>query len=296
MPMPPFGRSAVFTVNNPVGELPEHPQERYVVWQLEKVTTEHWQGYAEFRVPVTFKSLKDWLPTAHFEKRQGTPAQARAYCMKEDSRVAGPWERGAAPMGQGKRMDLEELKEAIRAGTTKRELYERFSEAVAKYPRFVADYTRLCREEGVAKVLDFTPKYPWQQKILDVVSGDVDPRALYWVYDPVGNHGKTYLATHLVDKYGAFYTNGGKAVDLTYAYEGQSVVIFDYVRDARDYVGYGVIEQLKNGILMSTKYESGMKRFDKPHVLVFANFMPCDDKFSADRLRVIELTSRGDVI
>jgi len=170
------------------------------------------------------------------------------------------------------------------------------AEVVAKYPRFIVEYQRLIREESVTKIETLIPRFPYQQLVLDVISGPADPRKIYWIYDPVGNHGKTYLATYLTDQKDAYYSNGGKAVDLTYGYDGQPIVIFDYVRDSAEYVNYGVIEQLKNGILFSPKYESGLKRFNTPHVFVFSNFRPSGDKFSNDRLVTIELNSIGVTI
>lgn len=289
-------RAWCFTLNNAASdELAQHANERYCLWQREKGEsgTEHLQGYVEFSKPMRLGGLKKWLPGAHFEVRRGTPQQAADYCRKEESRVAGPWERGEMGGQQGARADLEAAKQLIEEGASKREVYEQCSEVAAKYPRFVDALLAWRSEAAAEKVLDFSAKFPWQQELLDVVEGPVDPRAVYWVYDGVGNHGKTYFAKHLVDAHGAFYTNGGKAVDLTYAYAGQGIVVFDYVRDSKDYVGYGVIEQLKNGILMSTKYESTMKRFNVPHVIVLANFRPEEGKFSQDRLRVWELNSVG---
>jgi len=166
----------------------------------------------------------------------------------------------------------------------------------ARFPRFAVEYAKLVREESVTKISSFSSRFPYQQQLLDLIEAPADPRKIYWVYDGVGNHGKTYLATYLVDQKNAYYTNGGKAVDLTYGYDGQPIVIFDYVRDSAEYVNYGVIEQLKNGILFSPKYESGLKRFNTPHVFVFSNFRPAADKFSVDRLVTIELNSIGVTI
>lgn len=291
-------RNWCWTWNNPPAALPDIPNERYSSWQLEKGDngTLHWQGYTEFTKPTRLAAIKSVWPSVHAEFRRGTAEQARDYTRKDDTRQDGPWERGTFTTAAGKRSDLEDFKLAVRAGTSKRDLFEAHADVCAKYPRFVAEYQRLVREDNITRLNDYTPRLPWQQSVLTTVQGAVDERSITWVYDAVGNHGKTYLATHLVDKYGAFYTNGGKAVDLTYAYEGQPIVIFDYVRDSKDYVNYGVIEQLKNGILMSTKYESGMKRFTKPHVLVLANFRPDVSKMSADRWKIIELNSVGQEI
>ena len=240
--------------------------------------------------------MKKWLETAHFEMRSGTQDQARDYCMKEESRTGGPWERGIYEKLMGKRNDLLRFREAVKEGATKLELMEEHADVMAKYPRYATEYGRILKESLMEKMPDLVPKYPYQEKILTICTTDPNPRTIHWVYDPCGNHGKTFLSKYLVQKYNAYYTNGGKATDLTYAYNGEGVVIFDYVRDAKEYVGYGVIEQLKNGILFSSKYESSLKRFPVPHVFVFANFMPAEGKFSEDRLHIMELNSIGQII
>ena len=60
----------------------------------------------------------------------------------------------------------------------------------------------------------------------------------------------------------------------------------DLARDSHDYVNYGALEQLKNGLLFNTKYNSGMRQFETPHVLVMSNFMWDEAKMSHDRVIV----------
>lgn len=289
-------RNWCFTLNNPEGELPEFDDVRYVAWQLESGSegTQHWQGYAEFTRAVNLGTVRRWLPRAHWEPRRGTRDQARDYAMKEDTRVGGPWERGEFEQRRGQRSDIEAVRDAIKDGASKREIYEMYPDVAAKYPRFVDNYASMVKMDAVEKLVNIDYKYPWQAKLVEMVEAEPSDRELLWVFDPVGNKGKTFMSKHLVDKYGAFYSNGGKGVDICYAYQGERVVVFDYVRDSEAFVNYGVIEQLKNGILFSHKYESGMKRFAIPHVMIFANFRPDVLKFSADRLVVIEIKSDGD--
>lgn len=289
-------RSWVFTHNNPTGDLPVWDKIRYVSWQLEKGEsgTPHWQGYVELSAPQRLAAMKKWLPGAHFEQRKGTREEARAYTRKEDTRVDGPWERGSWEAGgSGRRGDLAAARDLILAGATRREILEEIPEVLAKYPRFVDTCLKVAAEEKVTRVLELEPR-AWQAKVLEMVNTEPDDRQILWIFDPVGNTGKTHLARHLVDKFGAFYTNGGKSVDITHAYSGERIVVFDYVRDHQEYVGYGVIEQLKNGILFSPKYDSGMKRFDAPHVLIFANFLPDSSKFSQDRLVLVKVEADGN--
>jgi len=294
-------RAWCFTLNNPTfpaADLPVHPNEKFVSWQLEQVTVPHIQGYIELTMPRRLANMRTWLPAAHFERRRGTAQEAKDYTEKEDSRIEGPWSRGEfQPNAAGKRNDLDAVKAAIKAGATRQELLEEHSEVMAKYPRFCTEYLRSTREAGVEKLPSpLVPMYAWQSTVLDLVAGPVHARHIHWVYDASGNHGKTYLAKYLVDHHSAFYTNGGKAVDLTYAYDSEPVVVFDFVRDAQEYVGYGVIEQLKNGILFSPKYESGLKRFNVPHIFVFSNFRAAEGKFSSDRLQELVINNDGSII
>lgn len=142
-------RTWCFTWNNPPG-VSENALEkafdegdyRYLVAQLEvgKSGTPHWQGYVEWKRPMRFNALKKLWPLVHWEARKGTRDEARAYCMKEDSRattvhntVAGPHELGKWIGGQGSRSDLAAVMDRVRAGATMRELCEEFPAAALRY-------------------------------------------------------------------------------------------------------------------------------------------------------------------
>lgn len=291
-------RNVCFTVNNPEGSIAWPEYVGYGVYQLERGDsgTLHWQGYAELTGPQLLTRLKKWLPTAHFEKRLGTDVQARDYCMKADSRVDGPWEHGVfvpAANTQGKRTDLQSFVEALDSGASKRDLYRDHAGVAARHPRYVETMLQFRQAESAPKLPPFVAKFGWQEGVMEMLDDPQGPhdRQILWVYDPFGNSGKTYMARYLRQERGAFYCNGGKGVDICYAYDCEPIVIFDYVRDAKEFVNYGVIEQIKNGILTSSKYESRTKIFATPHVMVFANFPPELSKFSEDRLIVIELNS-----
>ena len=302
MPAAQF-RNICFTVNNPPAptlaeSFPVPAYVKYCVAQREKGAngTVHFQGYAELNARKTLGALKLWLPTAHIETRRGTDVQARDYCMKTDSRDegddAGPWEHGAFNQAEpGKRNDLADARDSIMGGATKREIYMEYPSVAARHPRYVDTLLAFARSDAYKGITDFAAKFSWQQSVLDMLEHPPHPRQLLWVHDAFGNAGKTYLARYLVDSKGAFYSNGGRGTDICFTYDYEPIVIFDYVRDSKDYVNYGVIEQIKNGILSSGKYESTTKRFPTPHVIIFANFAPEANKFSDDRLVVIELDS-----
>jgi len=157
----------VFTLNNPQTHelwlvLPEGAT--YLCWQAERgeqQRTCHLQGYVELEK----EQYLSWLSAkfgarCHFEIRRGTAKEASDYCMKEDTRAAGPWELGTmtAPKS-GLRTDLMAFRDAIRSQISARKLWDDFPLQMARYPRMFADVRMLSRpmrsDEGVEVTLFF---------------------------------------------------------------------------------------------------------------------------------------------
>ncbi len=99
-------------------------------------STKHFQGYLECTQSVRLLTVKNILPgEAHLEVRQGTQQEARDYCMKEETRSAGPWEFGVFMVSaQGRRTDLHELARVIQE--------EGLSAAVNQMPWLIIRYPR----------------------------------------------------------------------------------------------------------------------------------------------------------
>lgn len=287
-------RAWMFTLNNPTEDsVPVHPNERYIVYQLEQGEqgTSHYQGYIELKKPARLAAMKKWLPRAHFEPRRGTPEQARDYCMKAESRVTSPVERGQFGGNQGERTDLQIAADKIKAGSTVLEIAQEHPDLYVKYHRgFTAlrDAMQVFpRDEG------FVPR-SWQAEVLKIVSGPVDERKILWIYDSEGNTGKSRLVRNLCAEHGGVVLSG-KVVDMAYQYNSERVVCFDITRtqaQSSDHL-YSMAESLKNGILVSSKYESKMKRFSTPHVIFFSNSLPSFTAWSKDRYQILELTSEN---
>jgi len=141
-----------------------------------------------------------------------------------------------------------------------------------------------------------------QLEIVDMFKDYEDPvfgRKIYWFWEPTGNWGKSVVATHMIDFEDAIEVCGAAkdvfcGVALALATKDIKTVIFDVPRESLKYVQYQAIECLKNGKFFSGKYESGMVRFNKPHVVVFANAPPDVTAMSLDRWVIEELSGIND--
>lgn len=138
----------------------------------------------------------------------------------------------------------------------------------------------------------------WQEKVINICESDPDDRSINWIFDEDGNVGKSFLAKYLVLKYDAIIADGKKdnvfnQVNKWFQthkdHELLKLVILDIPRYNCEYINYGVLEQLKNGMIYSGKYEGGINLFESPHVVVFSNFEPDYEKMSKDRWKVIEI-------
>lgn len=136
----------------------------------------------------------------------------------------------------------------------------------------------------------------WQKEIIDIVEGPPDDRTIYWVWEPEGGAGKSFLCKYLGIKYDAIIGNGKKNDVFnqvkTYIDEKKkcpSLVILDVPRSDIDYFNYGVLEKLKDGMLYSGKYEGGVVYLDDVHCIVFANTEPILDCMSKDRWKLIRI-------
>lgn len=125
------------TQNNPTEEdIPPNvwPDVEYAIWQHEKGEngTEHLQIYVVF----VGKKRKDWcienctgLGRGHWEPRNGTHEQAKAYCSKEESRIEGPghgpWTYGSdasVPTKKGERTDLKRVFDLLSTGAKEHDI------------------------------------------------------------------------------------------------------------------------------------------------------------------------------
>lgn len=130
--------------------------------------------------------------------------------------------------------------------------------------------------------------YPWQKDIEDLILTEPDDRKIYWFWDSKGNKGKTQLMKYLVATHKSLPCVGGKFGDIMNLVFNQDMdettsCIFNIPRGHREFLSYSSLEAIKDGMVVNTKYETGYKLFNSPHVIVFANFPPDTELLSQDR-------------
>jgi len=90
---------------------------KYVCGQLERGAegTIHLQYFLNFAEPTRVSALKKHCPKSHFEEVKINNG-AHTYCMKEDTRIDGPWEYGVKPVQRNNKSDWEEVKQKAKSG------------------------------------------------------------------------------------------------------------------------------------------------------------------------------------
>lgn len=149
------------------------------------------------------------------------------------------------------------------------------------------------------KIIDTSELYDWEREIIDIIIKEPDDRSIYWYWEKVGGKGKSTFCKYLTIKHNAIVLSG-KAADMKYGIvkyiekhgDYPECIILDIPRSMENFISYQGIEQIKNALFFSTKYESDMVVGNAPHVICFANFEPDLARMSADRWRLRHI---GDI-
>jgi len=112
----------VFTINNYTDEHIEACNNYscvYIIYAKEvgEQGTPHLQGYCELKDRTTLSAIRKHFKKIWVANRRGTQEQAITYCKKDNDFV----ERGT-PKAQGKRTDIDDVRDMIEKGVSKREI------------------------------------------------------------------------------------------------------------------------------------------------------------------------------
>ena len=146
------------------------------------------------------------------------------------------------------------------------------------------------------KTINKSSFYQWQNNIFEILMNNSDDRHIHWLWEDIGNVGKTAFAKYMCVHHGAIILSG-KGSDMKNGVldyiknnnRSPKIIIIDIPRVSTDYVSYSGIEEIKNGLFYSSKYEGGQVIMNPPHIICFANKEADTWKMSQDRWKIIEI-------
>lgn len=132
---------------------------------------------------------------------------------------------------------------------------------------------------------------PWQTKVEALLLSKPDDRKIHWFWEPDGNVGKSAFIKYMAVKHGCIVRGSdAKKADLinlafnAFSNSQKTSLVIDLPRGCRGALAFAAIEDIKNGYITNSKYETGELAFPNPHVIIFSNYPPTDlSEVSADR-------------
>lgn len=267
---------------------------RYVLWGRESGDggTPHLQGYVECHEQLRRTCILKGSPynRCSWRKADGTAAQNKTYCSKE----GGEFFELGKPAGNG----------GVQGRDAERERWQRALDCAkaGDYDSIDADIRiRYCTQlerirqshlwsisRGIAPDLQLRK---WQIDLIDIIEGVPDPRVIHFAVDEAGCAGKSTFARYLRFKYGddILVLSPGKGVDLAYLIRPARVFLMDCPRASTAYLPWAFLEELKDGYIVSTKYECVIKEMPIPHLIIFMNSHPDLNVLSLDRYNIIKV-------
>jgi len=273
-----------------------------------KTGTPHLQGFIVTETVKTFKQVKDMFPACvHIERMGGNIDQNVTYCKKEGDAVI----LGKLPMSRKDKAhkasavvlemadrknanDWSYLIEEIEAGRSLKELSVAFPRLFGQYNKGFKEHFEMHRPKPV---FDLIARYgallEWQAELMRIIDAGANDRAVHWIYSNDGGVGKSDMLKHLVGTKGFEPFQNGTTTNVAHAWKGGDAV-FDYSRDQEGAINYSILENMKNKLVFSPKYESATKMSEglkDVFVVCFSNTPPDISKLSSDRWNVYEINN-----
>ncbi len=135
---------------------------------------------------------------------------------------------------------------------------------------------------------------PWQQFVANQLKEPINSRRILVILDETGNAGKTFFYSkwmHLNDETVCFLTNGN-ARDLMYILSKKPLcdtILVNLTRSEDGSVNYKALEQAKDGVFCSTKYEGQEKNIGPTRMVVFTNNPLNWNALSKDRWQILTI-------
>lgn len=214
----------------------------FVCWGEEighETQKRHHQGYAEFKSNKRLGALKKLMPKVHWELRRGTQEDAINYC-KKDGVYHEIGERKISH--QGKRSDIEEVKELVREGAS------------------MLDIVNACSSFQALRFAETALKYVEKPRnwLTEV----------YWYWGPTGT-GKTRTA---VEQAGERYWISGKNLKWFEGYDAHEHVIIDDFR--RDFCTFHELLRILDRYEYRVEIKGSSRQFLAKKIWITSCFAP----------------------
>lgn len=256
----PQRRTWFFTSYRPLEDPPKYVEDKvaYLVYQRESGNEEHrehWQGYIRFHEAVRLKVAQTYIgENAHCEVPRFNEPICRAYCTKEETRVAGPYEFGKyRPIVGQESSTMAQVMLRIREGASMKDIEEQF-------PAVALQYHNVIEKKIEARDEDINPPPEERSVQVQVLVGK-------------SGVGKSYRVRHKYRIPKDCY-KVAKGRDPFGRYKGQKVIFFDefaYWRWEYDYFN----DLLDEGYLeLDARYKGRGAHYDK--VIICTNKHPRD--------------------
>lgn len=251
--------------------------------------TPHFQGFIHFSQRRRFDSVRAMLRRAHFEVARGSPSDNRTYCSKDgDFDEYGDFEKCTS---QGKRSDLESFKEWVREQSRYPSEKVLALEWTLLWMRYSTKLVQLVDHLYQGPPLE-TANYRdgWQSELeQELDESPEDDRKIIFYVDEVGGSGKTWFVRKYLSEHDDAQLLGiGKKDDIAYIIDQtKRVFFFNIERGGMEFLNYKTLENLKDRLVLSTKYQGKVKKLTcNPHVIVFCNEYPDMTKLTEDRYEI----------
>lgn len=141
----------------------------------------------------------------------------------------------------------------------------------------------------------------WQKELDAMLEVTPNDRDIVWIYDTVGNTGKSWYSKYKCLMDSAKYrrcsdmgTNRDAATiiegELKSGWEAWGLFI-NLARQCENHSRmYKYMECIKDGSMTTQKYQGKNIEFDEPHIIVFANWPPIVRELSLDRWKIYEIS------
>lgn len=147
------------------------------------------------------------------------------------------------------------------------------------------DYVQVGLDKYIPRTIKIIQNLrPFQKTLEDYILNNEACGKIMWVYDKVGQLGKTEFLRYMFVKHKIPFSYGGKCSDIInlifnnkdyFLSSDKPAVIYNFGRDTDNMkISYKSMEQISDGCISNTKFEAGCFVCNKVNVLVLANCKP----------------------